>query len=527
MVSDGHNDRTGPLIWKPKHSGAKAQKTDGDSRTCDHGSNNPAVGPVPSDFVNVGFAAMEHELDTLISGSDSWNIPFGPDSFIAWHDRSILSDRQLSLEAWWGRQQPQLHVAIEPWVMYHMDQSGADFSKGTLIDALDVLSQQGSSKQRSMAAGSANAIKNTRGCFRRETQSYWGVVQRHGDFTDQQLTVACFQFHVIDFGDSIPLAAALMRSTRNAENVERNQCVLLHLADGLFRNESGRKKQAPCRGRVFMLDQELRRVELTNAQLALESLKGDVSLDGTIIRSNAHDATNASRDRDFRTMGFFLSSIIADLKTGRTRIFGIGRGSNGYEVSAHLFPNGGGDDGVCYIDLIAQRHHMRWGKLVNDSRWKEVSDWREHFSSVVHYPVKSWSEFGETTTDAGVMVPAACLYCKKKVEIPAEAPLLQESHHCDGKRRNSMGTEGNQWRISDVGVGPIPNALSWTPGPDTPLSEGDVIHTDALRSLRLRFETACRKRRRSIALRPLADGAETIRRPSLPSALIGGVICQR
>ena len=84
-----------------------------------------------------------------------------------------------------------------------------------------------------------------------------------------------FRFHVIDFGNSIPLAEALTRSTGSAENVERNQCALLHLESGLFWNEYGRKMSAPDRGRVFTTAQELRRSELTNAQLGLEALYGD------------------------------------------------------------------------------------------------------------------------------------------------------------------------------------------------------------------------------------------------------------
>ena len=137
-----------------------------------------------------------------------------------------------------------------------------------------------------------------------------------------------------------------MRSTGNTENVERNQCVLLHLAAGLFWNESGRKKQVPDRGRVFLLAQELRLIELTNAPLASEALKGDQSLESLIVKSNSRDSTQASHDRDFRTLGFFLSSVLSGLKQGCIRIFDIGRGPNGYEVSVHLLSNNGDDNGA-------------------------------------------------------------------------------------------------------------------------------------------------------------------------------------
>ena len=139
--------------------------------------------------------------------------------------------------------------------------------------------------------------------------------------------------------------------------------VLLRLDAGLLWSETGRKKQVPGRGRVFTLAQDLRRIELTNAQLAMGALKEDSSLESTIVKSNARDSKHPSHDRDFRTLGFFLTEVLSDLKSGRIRIFDIGRGNNGYDVSVHLFANNGGDDGLFYIDLIAHRHHMRWGEI--------------------------------------------------------------------------------------------------------------------------------------------------------------------
>ena len=121
---------------------------------------------------------------------------------------------------------------------------------------------------------------------------------------------------------------------------------------------------------------------------------------------------------------------------------------------------------------------MRWGKLVNDIRRKDLTDWKEHFSSVVHYPVRSWVEFGETRTESWITAPGDCLYCKKKVEIPVEAPLLQAPHQRGGMRRNSMGAEGTNWRAEQPVVSRIHTSLSWAPCPDSPLSVGDDNRID-------------------------------------------------
>lgn len=208
-----------------------------------------------------------------------------------------------------------------------------------------------------------------------------------------------------------------MRGTGNVGNVERIQCVLLHLAAGILWNESGRPKRVPDRGRVFTLVHELRRLELTNALLASESLRGDTSLECMIVKSNAHDVCHPSHDRDFRTLCFFLSSVLTGRGTGCLGIFDFGRGTNGYDVSVRLFSNSSDDNGSVYIDLIAHRHHMRWGKLVDDTRPKYLVGWELSFSSVVLYPVVSWASFVQNPAETDTIAPTPCVYCKKKMKI--------------------------------------------------------------------------------------------------------------
>ena len=140
------------------------------------------------------------------------------------------------------------------------------------------------------------------------------------------------------------------------EKVERNQCLLLHLAAGILRNGSGRPRRVPGRGRVFNLVQELRRVELANALLAMESLQDGKSVEGAIVKSNAHDVRHPSDDRGFRTLDFFLSSVLIDRCIGCLRIFDVGRGADGYDVSVHLFSNS-------IDDIMLSKRGFRWIKM--------------------------------------------------------------------------------------------------------------------------------------------------------------------
>ena len=228
-------------IWKPKQPTKKPAPADWQRDGTIYIVVNPAVGPVPSDFSNIGFASLEGDTGQLVDGPDEWT-SVKEDAFaIPWRDRSALSDRQAALESWRDRHRPILQVNIEPWVMVYMDQSTKEFPMGVLKQSLAELSKKGSSKQRILPAYALVSLTQTKDGEHRATQSYWGLVQRRGDFASKELAIACFHFQVVDFSDSIPISESLMRSNCNTENAERNQCVLLHLAAGMLWGETGRK----------------------------------------------------------------------------------------------------------------------------------------------------------------------------------------------------------------------------------------------------------------------------------------------
>ena len=347
------------------------------------------------------------------------------------HDRSILTERQSTHESWMGQSHPQLHSIVEPCVMHHMDISGRPFPVELLAEALTELSQSGSPKHRLLALESLDYASHMKDGHQRATQSYWGIVHRHGDFTSNELTVACFLLQVIEFGDSAPLHVSLMGITGYVENVERHQCVISHFGIMYFWGESGRSKRVPVRGRISTAVQEIRAIELPIALFSTEASKFGSSLEGVIAKSNARDVRNPAHVRDFRTLGSRLSSALLDLVGGRLRIFDIGRGTNGYDVSVHLFANNSSDNGTNYIDLISRRHHMRRRILVEDTRPNDLLDWHSFFSSAAHYAVLRWSEFAHHPTETDAISPTPCLYCKRKVDIPADSLLSKQRVSAD------------------------------------------------------------------------------------------------
>lgn len=93
-----------------------------------------------------------------------------------------------------------------------------------------------------------------------------------------------------------------------------------------------------------------------------------------IAKRNARDVLRPSRDRDCRALGYCRPSALLDLKVGCLRIFDIGLGTNGYDVSVRLFGNNFSDNGITYVDLISHRCRMCRGKLVGDTRPKVLLD---------------------------------------------------------------------------------------------------------------------------------------------------------
>ena len=112
---------------------------------------------------------------------------------------------------------------------------------------------------------------------------------------------------------------------------------------------------------------------------------------------------------------------------------------------------------------------MRWDKLVDDTRPKDLVDWKSAFPSVVQYQVLSRSEFTQNPTETDLIIPTPCIYCKRKVKIPVEVPLLQAESKCGGRRRKSVETKGIAWRTNPVEFEVETGSLSWIPMPASPL----------------------------------------------------------
>ena len=136
----------------------------------------------------------------------------------------------------------------------------------------------------------------------RNAQSYRGTLRRRGYFPSQELTNACRQFRVINFGASAPFWEYLTMAGGDVDSVERNQRFRIHLDAEIHRGETGVNKSAPCRGRDFPVRSRNSPGDLRRSILAHGSLSGDQPIGSMVVKSNDRDPMRPSRGRDFPTL---------------------------------------------------------------------------------------------------------------------------------------------------------------------------------------------------------------------------------
>ena len=116
---------------------------------------------------------MEDPLSNLVSNTaDGPNVEPSTTS-IPWHDRSILTELQSSLETGRSQFQPELNPMVEPWVMHYMDASEQPFSIARLMGALKAFPHSGSSKQQMLEIEAIGVYTHRKDGRRRVTHPYW------------------------------------------------------------------------------------------------------------------------------------------------------------------------------------------------------------------------------------------------------------------------------------------------------------------------------------------------------------------
>ena len=160
---------------------------------------------------------------------------------------------------------------------------------------------------------------------------------------------------------------------------------------------------------------------------------------------------------------------MADLNAGCLRFFDIGHGAHGYDASTHLFSNNVDNNGLYYIDLIARRHHMRWGELAEDTRPKDFGRLGIVLLFGGALPCFKMVWVYSTPYRNGCYHSNALLVLRAKGQDSFGIPLLQACMKCGGRRRNSMETEWDHRGNGELEYEVGPTSLSCGLRPFNPL----------------------------------------------------------
>ena len=138
----------------------------------------------------------------------------------------------------------------------------------SLIRALETLKDFGSSRDKvdaNTCLGYASRIPIPQSGKLMNRQVVWGRSISLSGCCIQDVCISDLYFTVVDYGDNIPTSVELQRILGYAQDEEKNQCVILHLAAGLVHVEMGSNYPLPLAKRIKSMATSLRLMEVKQA----------------------------------------------------------------------------------------------------------------------------------------------------------------------------------------------------------------------------------------------------------------------
>ena len=126
------------------------------------------------------------------------------------------------------------------------------------------------------------------------------------------ISVGDLHWMSIDFGENLPLGGKLRTALSEADKVERNQCVVLHMAAAYEWVPQGRPRMPSAMSRVHAIGTQLRQAEFQQAADSMAAARPPISLRDHEVASAAHDVLSGHHDRGFEDMDLFFSASFKD-----------------------------------------------------------------------------------------------------------------------------------------------------------------------------------------------------------------------
>ena len=195
-----------------------------------------------------------------------------------------------------------------------------------------------------------------------------------GDCEAQESTMGIPNSRMWILGDTIRISDAIQKETKNLENRDPNQCVLLYRVAGTQSARTKRQQGAPVMQNEIFEAEEWRRGEIPRAHQALEWCVGREGHVGEELRSLANDVLDNGRDRDYRGVDVFpRASLAAD--EINIPVFDLrAREEGGYELRVSSIQITEGEQWLM-VDFLECNRHMRWMKPCSDIHSSAKREW--------------------------------------------------------------------------------------------------------------------------------------------------------
>ena len=170
-----------------------------------------------------------------------------------------------------GGERPALSPSVIPFVQgytkQHASNDGGDLSE-QFHNATDQLEANGIATDGQLAAAALimwNVRRPKTAGAHTTRKISWGDRYPCVDYAAQELAVSNLHFRCIHMEFELPLGVHLRTASGKPCNLEKNQCVDVHIAIGLEWITQGRPRRAPSKSRVLLLAAHLWKIEYRRA----------------------------------------------------------------------------------------------------------------------------------------------------------------------------------------------------------------------------------------------------------------------
>ena len=224
-----------------------------------------------------------------------------------------------------------------------------------------------------------------------------GDVISLGDCLRAERSIGVLSWHVVDFGDAVPLSELLQKQLAVGCAAERNQRDLHSLAAGsewILQNRPNRIRKFK---RVSFAATLVRQAEF-NSALGIKQHAAETGLAvPPLLSSPIRDSLYPGQDRDIRLFNWMLLPAMWGPTTANALILEVNELSD--KAIGHYFTCPTPTDDMLY--LVAHRGNLRWAKPAAQTLPSEWRRWKESVPILYHH--SACDGWGYLKTGASVM----------------------------------------------------------------------------------------------------------------------------